>query len=171
MSFLAGHPEHDSIERSGQTIFCFIFQSYRRLIRQFERQLELEMPRESRGPRYSELVLVQRFRRRTRDEELRYTALLCLQGYVCLRIAEKYTRSDLRRFILNSFMWFCKDGRNHVQDPDGMLACGLERFTAEYHPNNDTAHEPWSRGRYFWDEDRMWDLQLLTDMLSGVDEI
>ncbi|KAF4953544.1 hypothetical protein FGADI_5879 [Fusarium gaditjirri] len=165
MSFLEGHLEHDSIERSRQSIFCFIFQSYERLIRQFERQLELEMPRQTRETCYSELVLVERFHRRTRDEELRYIALLCLQGYVCLRIAEKYSHSDLRGFVLNSFMWFCKDGRNHIPDPDGRLAYGLERFTSKYYSNKDTAHEPWSRGRYFWDKSRMRGLQLKTMFL------
>jgi len=124
-SFLAGYLEDDSIEGSRQSIFCFTFQCYGKLIRQVERQLELEKSRQTTEPHYSELVLVERFRSRTRDEELRYIALLCLQGYVCLRIAEKYIDGDLRVFILNSFMWFCKDGKNHIPDPDGRLGVTL----------------------------------------------
>ncbi|SCO91733.1 uncharacterized protein FRV6_15861 [Fusarium oxysporum] len=124
-SFLAGYLEDDSIEGSRQSIFCFTFQCYGKLIHQVERQLELEKSRQTTEPHYSELVLVERFRSRTRDEELRYIALLCLQGYVCLRIAEKYIYGDLRVFILNSFMWFCKDGKNHIPDPDGRLGVTL----------------------------------------------
>ncbi|EWZ84882.1 hypothetical protein FOWG_11389 [Fusarium oxysporum f. sp. lycopersici MN25] len=161
-SFLAGHLEDDSIEGSRQSIFCFIFQCYGKLIRQVERQLELEKSRQTTEPHYSELVLVERFRSRTRDEELRYIALLCLQGYVCLRIAGKYIDGDLRVFILNSFMWFCKGGKNHIPDPYGRLGYALERFTPEYYPNDDTAHKPWSRGRFFWDKIRMLELRCYT---------
>ncbi|KAF5649057.1 uncharacterized protein FTJAE_1053 [Fusarium tjaetaba] len=166
MSYLVGHLENDSIKRSRQSIFCFIFQSYGKLIRQVEEQLELEILRQTirqtTEPRLSDLVSVERFRNRTQSEELRYIALLCLQGYVCLRIAEEYTDGVLRAFILNSFMWFFKDGKNHIPDPDGRLACGLERFTPEYYPDDDTAHEAWSRGRCFWDRSRMWHLQVTT---------
>ncbi|KAF5690463.1 hypothetical protein FDENT_3847 [Fusarium denticulatum] len=166
MSFLAGYLEHDSIQRSRQSIFCFIFQSYGKLIRQVQEQLELEILRQTIRPtiepRLSELIPVEKFLNRTQSEELRYITLLCLQGYACLRIAEKYTDSDLRALILKGFLWFCKDGKNHIPDPDGSLTCGLERFTPEYYPDNDTAHEPWSRGRYFWDRSRMWNLQVKT---------
>uniref|UniRef100_A0A0D2YAR4 Uncharacterized protein n=1 Tax=Fusarium oxysporum (strain Fo5176) TaxID=660025 RepID=A0A0D2YAR4_FUSOF len=120
-SFPAGHQEDDGIEGSCLSIFCFIFQCYGELIRQVDEQLELEMPRQTLEPLHSELALATRFRGRTRNEELRYIALLCLQGYVCLRIAEKYTDGDLRIFILNSFMWFCKGGQDHMPDPDEML--------------------------------------------------
>ncbi|KAJ9415365.1 hypothetical protein QL093DRAFT_2105956 [Fusarium oxysporum] len=161
-SFPAGHQEDDGIEGSCLSIFCFIFQCYGELIRQVDEQLELEMPRQTLEPLHSELALATRFRGRTRNEELRYIALLCLQGYVCLRIAEKYTDGDLRIFILNSFMWFCKGGQDHMPDPDGRLGYSLERFTPEYYPKDDTAHEPWSRGRYFWSKFRMLDLRCYT---------
>ncbi|KAH7259219.1 uncharacterized protein BKA55DRAFT_591991 [Fusarium redolens] len=125
-SFLGGHHEDDLIEGSRQSIFCFIFQCYGKLIRQVDRQLELEKSRQTTEPHHSELVLAARFRNRTRDEELRYIGLLCLQGYVCLSIAEKYTDDELRLFILNSFMWFCKDGTNRIPDPYGRLRHGAE---------------------------------------------
>jgi hypothetical protein len=170
-SFLGGHHEDDLIEGSRQSISCFIFQCYGKLIRQVDRQLELEKSRQTTEPHHYELVLAARFRSSTRDEELRYIGLLCLQGYVCLSIAEKYTDDELRLFILNSFMWFCKDGTNHIPDPYGRLRCSLERFTPEYYPNDDTAHEPWSRGRFFWDEIRMselrWYIISLTRFLIG----
>ncbi|KAI7771452.1 hypothetical protein LZL87_010892 [Fusarium oxysporum] len=145
-SFLAGHLEDDSIEGSRQSIFCFIFQCYGHLIRQVDRQLELEMSRQTPEPHHSELALVARLRSRARDEELRYISLLCLQDYVCLSIAEKYTDGDLRVFILKSFMWFCKDGKNHIPDPYGRLGYSLERFTPEYYLNDDTADEHGAEG-------------------------
>ncbi|KAG5754010.1 hypothetical protein H9Q72_010822 [Fusarium xylarioides] len=137
------------------SIFGFIFQCYENLIRRIDRQLELEELRQDPEPQGSELVRIARFRMRTRDEELRYIALLCLQGYVCLTVAEQYSDVELRQFVLKSFMWFCKDGTNHIPDTCGRLVSNLEHFSLGYFPSGDTAYEPWSRGRFFWDQARM----------------
>ncbi|CZR38047.1 uncharacterized protein FPRO_06762 [Fusarium proliferatum ET1] len=158
-SFSEGYSIHNSFNGACLSIFCFIFQCYENLIRRVDRQLELEELRRDSEPRRSELVRIARFRARTRDKELRYIALLCLQGYVCLTVAEHYTNGELRQFVLGSFMWFCKDGTNNIPDPCGRLVSNLEHFSPEYYSNGDTAYEPWSRGRFFWDQARMLELR------------
>ncbi|KAF4438507.1 hypothetical protein FACUT_4782 [Fusarium acutatum] len=157
-SFSEGYFVGNSFNGACLSIFCFIFQCYENLIRRVDRQLELEESRQDSEPQRSELVRIARFRMRTRNEELRYIALLCLQGYACLTVAEQYTDDELRQFVLKSFMWFCKDGTNHIPDPCGKLVSNLEHFSPEYYPDGDTACEPWSRGRFFWDQARMLDL-------------
>ncbi|KAI1037574.1 hypothetical protein LB505_011470 [Fusarium chuoi] len=158
-SFSEGYSIHNSFHGACLSIFCFIFQCYENLIRRVDRQLDLEESRQESEPQRPELVRIARFRARTRDEELRYIALLCLQGYVCLTVAEHYTNGELRQFVLGSFMWFCKDGMNNIPDPYGKLVSNLEHFSPEYYSNGDTAYEPWSRGRFFWDQARMLELR------------
>ncbi|KAF5610200.1 uncharacterized protein FSUBG_3433 [Fusarium subglutinans] len=77
-SFSEGYFIHNSFNGACLSIFCFIFQCYENLIRRVDRQLELEELRQDSEPQGSELAHIARFHTRTRDEELRYIALLCL---------------------------------------------------------------------------------------------
>ncbi|EWG53380.1 hypothetical protein FVEG_17108 [Fusarium verticillioides 7600] len=143
--FSEGCSISDSFNGACLSIFSFIFQCYENLIRRVDRHLDLEELRQDSDPQASELVLIARFRMRTRDEELRYIALLCLQGYVCLTVAERYSDAELRQFVLKSFTWFCRDGTNHIPD-----TCAWDIFPPAIQPMNHGAEDDSSGTKRVW---------------------
>lgn len=99
------------------------------------------------------------FTQRTLHEELRYTAYLCSHGFPLLNNLERIKIHELEHFVLTTFESMrSSEASSYAAEKIELDNLGLsdEKFCIPV----DRKHDPWLRGRYFWDSCRVDELRL-----------
>ncbi|KIL89222.1 hypothetical protein FAVG1_07616 [Fusarium avenaceum] len=138
--------------RAFQSIFRFVLHGYRPLIHEVEDQLRDTTEQSTQW----QMDHVSRFRQRTVHQELLYAVHLSSLGYGLLQNLQKAHKAQLQHFILVSFSALCFHeeslaSRTSTHEENARLCRSLEFLSGEAGSPN----EPWTRARYFWDEERV----------------
>lgn len=160
--------------RAFQSFFRFLFNEFRVLISRVQiqadirRASQLASSRESQSQSKTEVRQVTRamdpeylsaFTQRTLHDELRYAAYLCSYGFSLLNNLDCIKIHELEHFVLTTFESMrSSEASSHAAKKRELdnLGLSLEKFCIPV----DRKHDPWLRGRYFWDSCRVDELRL-----------
>ncbi|KAJ3535788.1 hypothetical protein NM208_g6984 [Fusarium decemcellulare] len=149
--------------RAFQSIFSFIFNKYHFLVHRLTKRLERQRDSgmllrsiDNLGPNR-----VWQFLQRTPHEELTFIAYLCSHGYFLLVSLEHMDSECLERFILTMFLWRCLPQAQSAWSlaTDEALGSSLKALGTGVNTDMGVYNEPWTKGRYFGDRDRLEQLE------------
>ncbi|KAM0189680.1 hypothetical protein ACHAPI_009870 [Fusarium lateritium] len=160
--------------RAFQSFFRFLFDEYRILIGRVQIQADIrrasqlaskgecqtQSQSKARQPTHDvDPTLLSAFIQRSLHEELRYASYLCSHGFPLLNNLQQISIHDLEHFLLTTFTSMrSSEASSNVAEKEELdhLGLSLEKFCIPV----DNRHDPWLRGRYFWDSRRVDELRL-----------